>query len=125
MARTEASAKAKALGKQSGADGATSQMPARDVRAYATLKPAGGSLVMTVPAIIRKALHFAPGAELAVTVEGTKMVVEAVAPAVTALRARRPKYTLDELLADSNPDAPLSEDERTWHDAAPVGREVW
>jgi len=80
---------------------------------------------MTVPAVVRKALHFAPGAELAVTVEGTKMVVEAIEPVTTAMRVRRPKYTLDQLLADTKPDAPLSEEERTWHDAAPVGREVW
>jgi len=95
-----------------------------DVRALATLKPAGGSLVLTVPVAIRKALHYAAGTELSVTVEGSKMVVEAVDTSLEK-RVRRPRYTLEQLLAGSDPDAPLSEHERQWHDASPVGRESW
>lgn len=90
-----------------------------------TLKPAGGSLIMTVPANIRKALSLVAGTQLSVSVEGTKMVVEALAPGEDAPRLRRPKYTLDELVAQCDFDAPMSEEERAWHDAQPVGREIW
>lgn len=124
MARRVAPAQFKSVEK--GSDGAVSaRRPRGDIRAYATLKPAGGSLVMTVPAVIRKALSLGAGAELAVTVEGNKMVVEAMHPTPTSVSARRPKYTLDELLADANSDASLSDEERAWHDTTPVGREVW
>ena len=51
-------------------------------------------------------------------------VVEAV-ESDAPIKVRRPKYTLEELLADCNPDAPMSEEERAWHNAPPVGREIW
>jgi antitoxin ChpS len=37
---------------------------------------------------------------------------------------RKPKYTLEELVAQCDPNAPLSEEDRAWLDAPPVGREV-
>ena len=36
----------------------------------------------------------------------------------------KPRYTLAELLAASNPSQPLSAEERAWLDAPPVGREL-
>jgi antitoxin ChpS len=95
------------------------------VMAKTSLKPAGGSLVMTVPASVRKALGYTPGTELSVSVDDGKMIIEAVEPTPPARRVRRPKYTLDELLSEACPDAPLSDEERAWQDAGPVGREVW
>lgn len=80
------------------------------------LKKAGGSLVMTVPAAARNTLHLHEGQELSVKVEGDKLVLE---PAV-----QRPKYTLDELLAECDFDTPYSDEERAWLDAPPVGREI-
>lgn len=100
------------------------EKPKRPVTANTTLKKAGGSLVMTLPASVRKALGLTEGAELSLAVEGTRVVMEAVAPTVTQA-VRRPKYTLDELLAGSDPDAAMTDEERSWHDAAPVGREIW
>lgn len=88
------------------------------------LKKAGGSLVMTVPASARHLLHLSEGQEMAVSVEGSKVVLEPI-PTAKPMRVRRPKYTLDELLAGSNPDAPMTDEERAWHDAPPVGREIW
>jgi hypothetical protein len=41
------------------------------------------------------------------------------------MRVRRPKYTLGELVADANPDAGLSDEERAWQDQTPMGREGW
>lgn len=96
----------------------------QQVTANTTLKKTGGSLVMTLPAAIRKALSLAAGTEMAVTVEGSKVVMEPVT-ATVAQAVRRPKYTLDELLTGSDPDVAMTDEERSWHDAAPVGREIW
>ena len=84
-----------------------------------TVKKAGGSLLVTVPAAVRDALHLVEGQELTVTVEGDKLVYE------KRRKPRRSKYTLEELLAQCDPDAPLSEEEKAWLNAPPVGREIW
>jgi antitoxin ChpS len=88
------------------------------------LKKAGGSLVATVPAAARNLLHLQEGQEMIVKVEGHRVVMEPMA-AARPMRARAPKYTLDELLAGANPDAPMNEEERAWHDEPPAGREIW
>ena len=81
-----------------------------------TLKKAGGSLVMTVPASIRDAMELSEGQRLSVVVDDGKMVLE---PA-----KRRKRYTLDELLAQCDFEQPYGEEERAWLDAPPVGREL-
>ncbi|KFC65394.1 Antitoxin PemI [Devosia sp. LC5] len=96
-----------------------------EIRAKTSLKPAGGSLVMTVPAAVRKALGYMQGTELSVSVDDGRMIIEAVEPAKPAPRVRQPKYTLDELLNHTSPDAPMTDEERAWQNAAPVGREIW
>lgn len=88
------------------------------------LKKSGGSLVATIPAAARNLLQLSEGQKMAVTVEGSKVIMEAI-PAAAPMRVRRPKYTLDELLVASDPEAPMTEEEKAWHDAPPVGREVW
>lgn len=97
---------------------ATSKVPAGNAAftTKAVLKKAGGSLVMTVPAAARNTLHLHEGQEMAVTVEGERLVLE---PAV-----KRRKYTLDDLLAQCDFDTPYSDEERAWLDAPPVGREM-
>jgi antitoxin ChpS len=88
-----------------------------------TVKKTGGSLMVTVPAALRDALHLTEGQELQVTVEGDRLVYE------PTRRRRRPKYTLAELLAECDPDLPFSEAEKeerdAWLNAPPVGREIW
>jgi hypothetical protein len=37
----------------------------------------------------------------------------------------KPHYSLSELVAQCDSDAPLSDDDRTWLDAPPVGREAF
>lgn len=96
-----------------------------EIRAKTSLKPAGGSLVMTVPAAVRKALGYTQGTELSVSVDDGKMIIEAVEPAKPVPRFREPKYTLDDLLVGADATAPLGEEERAWMDAPPMGREVW
>jgi antitoxin ChpS len=79
---------------------------------------------MTVPAPARKLLHLTEGQEMAVSVEGSKVIMEP-APVGEVMQTRQPKYTLDELVAGMNPDAPLTDEERAWTDALPAGREIW
>jgi antitoxin ChpS len=94
------------------------------VLAKTRLKKSGGSLVVTVPASARNLLHLTEGQEMAVSVEGTRVVMEPVA-AQPPTRVRRPKYTLDELVAGMDADAPLTDEERAWLEAPPAGREAW
>jgi antitoxin ChpS len=61
---------------------------------------------------------------MAIFVPVKKVIAEPVRPHAVS-RLRRPKYTLDALLVGSNPDAPMSEEERAWQDAPPAGRETW
>lgn len=105
----------------------SSSLPAEGAaRAIQTikLKRQGGSLMMTVPASARDALHLREGQEMTVAVEGEAIVLKPVIEQ-TVLLYRKPKYTLDELVAQSDPDAPASEEEREWMDAPAMGREVW
>lgn len=88
------------------------------------LKKSGGSLVATVPAAARNLLQLQEGQDMAVTVEGNRVILEPISTA-PAVGVRRPKYTLEELLAGSDPEAPRTEDERAWQDEPPAGREIW
>ena len=87
------------------------------------LRRTGGSLVMVVPAPARDLLDLAEGQEVLVSVEGGKVVMQPVMGA-KGTRVRRPKYTLDQLVAgmETEPAAPT---ERDWMDAPPAGRETW
>lgn len=80
----------------------------------ATLKKAGGSLIVTVPASIRDALHLAEGQHLDVGLDDGAIV----------LRPARPRYSLEELVAKCDFDQPYSDEERAWLDKAPAGREL-
>ena len=81
----------------------------------ATLRTVGGSVMMAIPKSLLETLGVAANAKLDLTVEEGKLV---------AVPRKRPKYTLDELLAQCDPDAPITEEERMWMDLEPVGREI-
>ena len=83
----------------------------------ATLKKAGGSLIMTVPAAARDALYLVEGQQMDIVLRNDTMVVEPV--------RTKPRYTLTELLAQCDPEAPVSDEIQAWIDAPPVGREIW
>ena len=78
------------------------------------LRQAGGSLLFVVPPAVRKALGLRPGSVLDVTAQNGQLVGKPL----------RPKYTLDELIAKCDLDAPYSDEAREWLDAPPVGREI-
>ena len=95
-------------------------LPDRTGLVTTTVKKSGGSLIVTVPAKARDALRLSEGQEMTVAVEDGRLVYEAKAPA-----RQRPRYALTDLLAQCNPKAPRSEEEKSWINREPVGRELW
>ncbi len=87
------------------------------------LKKAGGSLMTTIPAAARNMLHLRDGQEMAVSVEGAKVIFEPVT--TEAKPVRRSKYSLEELVAQCNPEQAVSDEERTWQNTPAAGREIW
>jgi antitoxin ChpS len=83
--------------------------------ATTNLRKVGGSIMMVVPRPILDELRLSAGSPVDLAVEGERLIV---AP------QRKPRYTLEELLAKCDPDAPLSPEEREWLDAPAVGREI-
>lgn len=79
------------------------------------LRKVGGSVMMVVPPAILELLRLKADATVAIAVEGERLIVEA---------PRKPRYTLEELLAQCDFDTPMSEEDREWLDLRPVGREL-
>jgi antitoxin ChpS len=80
-----------------------------------TLRKVGGSVMMVVPPAILDQLGLQAGASVAMAVDGERLIVEP---------PRKPRYTLDELLAQCDPNAPFSDEDRAWVNSAPAGREL-
>lgn len=81
----------------------------------AFLRKVGGSVMLSVPPAILTALHLEAGAEVALAIEGDKLVIES---------KLRPRYRLEELLAQCKPAKKRSKEERDWLAAKPVGKEL-
>lgn len=81
----------------------------------ATLRRVGGSTMLAIPPAFARELALAPGSAVEVCLEEGRLVVEP---------SRRPRYTLDELLAQCDPDAPRSAEDAAWLDSAPIGDEL-
>jgi antitoxin ChpS len=80
------------------------------------LRKVGGSVMLAVPPALLDLLHLKAGAQVGVDVEEGRLVIQ-VSP--------RPRYTLSELLANSDYSEPRTPEERIWVDAPPVGKEIW
>ena len=82
-----------------------------------SLRKVGGSIMLAVPPAILDQLQLKAGATVGLAVEGDRLILKA---------QKRPKYTLEELLAKSDYSAPLerAEEELEWLNAPPVGREL-
>lgn len=79
------------------------------------LRKVGGSIMLAVPPALLDILHLGAGAKVGLAVDHGRLVVEPQA---------RPRYSLDELLAQCDPNAELSAEDREWINAAPVGNEL-
>jgi len=78
------------------------------------LRKVGGSVMLAVPPALLDILHLTAGAQVGLTVDNGRLVVE--------LHPRR-RYTLAELLAASDYSQPQPPEEREWVDAPATGRE--
>ena len=79
------------------------------------LRKVGGSIMLAVPPAILDLLHLRAGATVGLAVERGRLVIE---PTL------RPRYSLDELLAQCDASAELSSEDRAWLDSKPVGSEL-
>lgn len=79
------------------------------------LRKVGGSIMLAVPPAILEILHLHAGATVGLAVDHGRLVVE---PTL------RPRYSLDELLAQCDASAEVSAEDRVWLDSKPVGREL-
>lgn len=83
---------------------------------YSTnLRKVGGSVMLTVPPAILDILHLQIGTTVGMAIEGERLIVEA---------RNRPKYTLEELLAQCDETIEITTEEQEWMDMKPVGTEL-
>ena len=79
------------------------------------LRKVGGSVMLAVPPALLDVLHLKAGEAVGVAVEGKRLIVEA---------SPRRRYTLAELLADSDYGEALTPEDREWVDAPAAGRAI-
>lgn len=79
------------------------------------LRKVGGSVMMAVPPALLDLLHIGAGAKVGLAVDNGRLVVDP---------QPRPRYTLDELLAQCDGAAERSDDDSTWLNDAPKGDEL-
>lgn len=79
------------------------------------LRKVGGSVMLAVPPAILDLLQLRPGEPVDLAVEGGKLVM---------LPRRRPRYSLEDLLAEAKPVRRRTRADRDWRESKPVGREL-
>jgi antitoxin ChpS len=79
-----------------------------------SLRKIGGSVMLAVPPAILDLLHLQAGATVSVTVDHGRLMVE----------PQRPRYTLDELLAQCDASDEISAEDRAWLDDKAGGNEL-
>jgi len=79
------------------------------------LRKVGGSVMLALPPALLDLLQLKVGATVSVEVANGRLVVDP---------QPKPRYTLEELLALSDFSQPLTEEDREWLDAPPVGGEL-
>ena len=79
------------------------------------LRKVGGSVMLAVPPALLDLLHLRPGAKVGIGVENGRLVVEP---------RQRPRYTLDELLAQCDPVAASTNEDTEWLSSKPAGAEL-
>ncbi|MNN47950.1 Antitoxin ChpS [compost metagenome] len=76
----------------------------------------GNSAAIRLPAAVLKQMRLGVGSTLSLDTTGETMVLKPV--------RSKPKYTLEELMAQCDLSAPEPEDMADWNAMRPVGREV-
>jgi antitoxin ChpS len=80
-----------------------------------SLRKVGGSVMVAVPPAVLDLLNLHAGSVVGLDVDGERLVIQP---------QRKPRYTLDELLAQCDFSLPIPAEDRQWVDAAPVGNEL-
>ena len=81
------------------------------------LKKWGNSVSLRIPSPLMRELGLIVDQEVDLKAEAGRLTIEPI-------RQDGPRYTLDELLAQCDPSAELTAEDREWLDAEPVGREL-
>ena len=79
------------------------------------LRKVGGSVMLAVPPAILELLELQAGSSVGLAVADGRLVIEPIRP---------PRYTLDELLAQCDATAAVSDEDRQWLDGRPTGNEL-
>jgi antitoxin ChpS len=79
------------------------------------LRKVGGSVMLAVPRPILDLLSLEAGATVGLSVEDGCLIVQP---------APKPRYTLDQLLAQCELDGAISQEDRRWLDVHSSGREL-
>ncbi|MEF3366714.1 antitoxin [Methylocystis sp. 9N] len=80
-----------------------------------SLRKVGGSVMLAVPPAILDLLKLRAGATVGVSVDNGRLIIEP---------STKPRYKLDELLAQCDAAAEPSEEDRAWLDDRPQGSEL-
>ena len=80
-----------------------------------SLRKVGGSVMLAVPPAILDLLHLRAGSTVSLAVDGERLVVDP---------QTKPRFTLADLLDQSDYSAPQPAEEREWVNAPAVGREL-
>ena len=76
------------------------------------LRKVGGSIMLAVPPALLDLLGLRAGVNVGIAVEGGQLVVKPHS---------RPRYTMDELLAQCDPNAARSKEDREWVQSKSAG----
>ena len=79
------------------------------------LRKVGGSVMMVVPPALLDLLRIGVGAKVGLAVDNGRLVVDP---------QPRPRYTLDELLAQCDVAPELADEDHAWLDDKPMGDEL-
>lgn len=79
------------------------------------LRKVGGSVMLAVPPALLDILGLRAGAKVGIAIERGRLVVEP---------RKRPRYTLEELLAQCRSKAKRTKEERDWLTGKPAGDEL-
>lgn len=71
--------------------------------------------MFAIPKAILEALSLKPNQQVGLTITDGNLVITP---------RTKPKYTLAELLAQCDPNAPMSEEDFAWENSPPMGEEV-
>jgi antitoxin ChpS len=82
----------------------------------AKLRQVGGSVMLAIPPALLDQLQLSVRSDVGLAIEGRRLVVEP--------KESRPRYRLDELLAECDAHAPMPEADYDWTAGGPVGEEI-